>query len=158
MCFKINNWKFYLINNSLIFLIFFSFNWFLVSYHCLEMMVGYNLIFLNLLRHFVWHKMIYSGECFICTWEECFLLFFHRIFYIYLLSVYSISSVQFSHSVISNSLQPHGLQHTRLSCPSPTPRACSNSCPSSQWCHPIISSSVIPFSSCLNLSQQQGLL
>ena len=45
-------------------------------------------------------------------------------------------------------LQPHGLQHTRLPCPSPTPRACSNSCPSSQWCHPTISSSVIPFSSC----------
>ena len=44
---------------------------------------------------------------------------------------------------MSNSLQPHGLQHTRL--PSPTPRACSNSCPSSQWCHPTISSSVVPF-------------
>ena len=49
---------------------------------------------------------------------------------------------------MSNSLQPHGLQHTRLPCLSPTPRACSNSCPSSQWCHPTISSSVIPFSSC----------
>ena len=48
---------------------------------------------------------------------------------------------------MSNSLQPHGLQHTRLLCPSPTPRAYSNSCPSSQWCHPTISSSVIPFSS-----------
>ena len=50
---------------------------------------------------------------------------------------------------MSDSLQPHGLQHTRLPCPSPTPRAYSNSCPSSQWCHPTISSSVIPFSSCL---------
>ena len=48
-------------------------------------------------------------------------------------------SVQFSHSVMSNSLQPHGLKHTRLPCPSPTPRACSNSCPLSQWCHPTIS-------------------
>ena len=57
-------------------------------------------------------------------------------------------SVQFSHSVIS-SLWLHRLQHTRHPCPSPTPRACSNSCPSSQWCHPTISSSVIPFSSCL---------
>ena len=56
--------------------------------------------------------------------------------------------VQFSHSVTSNSLQPHGLQHTRLPCPSPTPEACSNSCPSSQWCHPTSSSSVVPFSSC----------
>ena len=51
----------------------------------------------------------------------------------------------FSHSVMSDSLRPHGLQHARLPCPSPTPRACSNSCPSSRWCHPTISSSVIPF-------------
>ena len=58
------------------------------------------------------------------------------------------SSVQFSRSVTSVSLQPHGLQHTRLPCPLPTPRACSDSCPSSQWCHPTISSSVISFSSC----------
>ena len=57
-------------------------------------------------------------------------------------------SVRFSSSVVSNSLWPHGLQHTRLPCPSPTLRACSNSCPSSQWCHPTISSSVVPFSSC----------
>ena len=55
-------------------------------------------------------------------------------------------SVQFSHSVISDSLLHHGLQHARLPCPSPTPGACSNSCPSSQWCHP--TSSVVPFSSC----------
>ena len=59
------------------------------------------------------------------------------------------SSVHFSSSVLSDSLWPHGLQHSRLPCPSPTPRACSNSCPLSQWCHPTISSSVIPFSSCL---------
>ena len=52
-------------------------------------------------------------------------------------------------SVVSDSLRPHGLQHARLPCPSPTPGDCSNSCPSSQWCHPTISSSVIPFSSCL---------
>ena len=55
-------------------------------------------------------------------------------------------SVQFSHSVVSDSLWPHGLQHARLLSPSPTPRVYSNSCPSSQWCHPTISSSVIPFS------------
>ena len=59
-----------------------------------------------------------------------------------------ISSVQFSHSVMSNSLWPHELQHARLPCPSPTPGVHSNSCPLSQWCHPAISSSVIPFSSC----------
>ena len=57
------------------------------------------------------------------------------------------SSVQFSRSVVSSSLRPHGLQHTRLSCPSPTPRGCSDSCPLSQWCHPTISSSVAPYSS-----------
>ena len=50
---------------------------------------------------------------------------------------------------MSESLQPHGLQHTRFPCLSPSPRACSNSCPLSQWCHPTVSSSVIPFSSCL---------
>ena len=59
------------------------------------------------------------------------------------------SSVHFSSSVLSDSLWPHGLQHSRLPCPSPTPRACSNSCPLSQWCYPTISSSVGPFSSCL---------
>ena len=57
-------------------------------------------------------------------------------------------SVQFSRSVVSDSLQPHELQHVRPPCPSPTPRAYPNSCPLSQWCHPAISSSVIPFSSC----------
>ena len=57
--------------------------------------------------------------------------------------------VQFSRSVVSDSLRPHGLQHTRLPCPSATPRAYSNSCPSSQWCHPTISSSIVPFFSCL---------
>ena len=54
----------------------------------------------------------------------------------------------FSRSVVSNSLQPHGLQHARPPCPSPTPRVCSNSCPSSWRCHPTISSSVVPFSYC----------
>ena len=63
---------------------------------------------------------------------------------------------QFSHSVVSNSLWPHGLQHTRLPCPSPTLGACSNSCPSSQWCHPTISSSVISFSSCLQSFPASG--
>ena len=57
-------------------------------------------------------------------------------------------SVQFSHLVLSDSLQPHELQQARTPCPSPTPRIHSDSCPSSQWCHPAISSSVIPFSTC----------
>ena len=60
-----------------------------------------------------------------------------------------LSSVQFSCSAVSNSLWPHGLQHTRLPCPSPSPEAYPNSYLLSRWCHPTISSSVIPFSSCL---------
>ena len=60
----------------------------------------------------------------------------------------SHSSIQFSRSVESNSLQLHESQHARPPCPSPTPRGHSNSCPSSRWCHPAISSSVVPFSSC----------
>ena len=68
-----------------------------------------------------------------------------------------ISSIQFSRSVMSASLQPHGLQHTRLPYPSPTSRACSNSCPLSQWCHPTILSSVISFSSsCLQSFPASG--
>ena len=59
-----------------------------------------------------------------------------------------INSVQFSRSVVSDSLRPHELQHARPPCPSPTPRVHSKSCPSSRWCHPAISSSVVPFSSC----------
>ena len=66
-------------------------------------------------------------------------------------------SVQFCHSVVSNSLRPHGLQHARLTCPSPTPRACSNSCPLNWWCHPSISSSVVPSSPAFSLSQNHGL-
>ena len=62
-------------------------------------------------------------------------------------SASGLSSVQFSRSVVSYSLQPHGLQHSRPPCPSPTPGVNSNSYPWSRWCHPTISSSVIPFSS-----------
>ena len=62
----------------------------------------------------------------------------------------------FSRSVMSNSLQPHGLQHADLPCPSPSPRACSNSCPLSQWCHPTISSSAVPFSSCFQSFPASG--
>ena len=58
---------------------------------------------------------------------------------------FQFSSVQFTHSVVSNSLQPHGLQHARLPCASSTPGACSNSGPLSQWCHSTISSSVVSF-------------
>ena len=62
------------------------------------------------------------------------------------------SVIQFSHTTVSDSLWPHGLQHARLPWPSSTPGACSNSCPSSWWCHPTISSSLVPFSSHLQFS------
>ena len=64
--------------------------------------------------------------------------------------------VQFSHSVVSDFLQPHEPQHTRPPCPSPTPGFHPNPCPLSQWCHPTISSSVIPFSSCLQSFPASG--
>ena len=70
---------------------------------------------------------------------------------------FSISSVQFSRSVLSDSLQLHGLQHARPPCPSPMTRVYSNSCPLSWWCHPTISSSVISSPPTFNLSQHQGL-
>ena len=69
---------------------------------------------------------------------------------------FKVYSVQFSRSVMSVSLQPHGLQHTRPPCPSPTPRDYSNSCPLSWWCHPTISSSVVPFSSRLQSFPASG--
>ena len=64
------------------------------------------------------------------------------------IGIIDISSVQFSRSVVSNSLQPHKLQHARPPCPSQTPRTYPNSCPLSQWCHPTISASVVTFSPC----------
>ena len=66
----------------------------------------------------------------------------------WVLSHFHFSSIQFSHSVVSDSLQPHESQHARPPCPSQPPRVYSNSCPSSWWCHPAISPSVIPFFSC----------
>ena len=75
-----------------------------------------------------------------------------------ILSLIPLSSVQFSCSVVSNSLWPHGLQHARLPCPSPTPGACSNSYQLSYWCHPTISSSVIPFSCLQSFLMSQFLI
>ena len=69
---------------------------------------------------------------------------------------FQFSWVQFSHSVMSNSLKPHELQHTRPPCPSTTPGVALNSYPLSRWCHPAISSSVIPFSSCPKSLQASG--
>ena len=74
----------------------------------------------------------------------------------YLWPISSVISVQFSCSAMSNSLWPHGPQHSRPPCPSPTPGVFSNSCPLSRWCHPTISSSVILFSSCLQSFPASG--
>ena len=98
-------------------------------------------------------------QLYICVY--LFVRLFSHIVYCRTLSrvlvLYSRSLlIQFSLSVMSNSLRPHGLQDARLPCPSPTLRACSDSCPSSQWCHPTVSSSVISFSSCLQSFQASG--
>ena len=69
----------------------------------------------------------------------------------------AFSSVQFSCSVVSNSLRPEGLQHARLPCPSPTPGVYPSSCPLSRWCHPTISSLLSPSPPAFSLSQHQGL-
>ena len=79
--------------------------------------------------------------------QSCYIYFLMSTFHV---------SVQFSHSVVADFLPLNGLQHSRLPCPSPTPRACSNSCPLSQWCRPTISFSVIPFSSCLQSFPASG--
>ena len=103
-------------------------------------MCGY--IYIYIYGHFIHKKN--EMMSFTATWMD--------------LEIIILSEVnQSSRSFVSDSLQPHGLQRARPLCPSPTPRAYSNSCPLSQWCHPTISSSVIPFSSCLQLSQHQGL-
>ena len=89
------------------------------------------------LRYHLWPKKGKSNSC--SVWS-----FFEHLERIWMSSV-----SQFSYSVVSNSLQLHGLQHARPPCPSPTPGAYLNSCPLSRWCHPTISSSVVIFSSCL---------
>ena len=105
---------------------------------------------------------------FLIHWDIYFEYHFslwESVYYFYVLKLKAISSimlqshhsVQFSRSVVSDSLWPHESQHARLPCPSPTPGVYSNSCPSSWWCHPAISSSVIPSSSSANPSQHQGL-
>ena len=92
-------------------------------------------------------KQWWDFRCCIYLFLICAYLFSHHS---------TFSSVQFGRSVVSNSLWHHALHHTRLPCPSPTPRAWSNSCPLSQWCYPTISSSVIPFSFCLQSFPASG--
>ena len=95
-----------------------------------------------------WDQMTWSSffECWVLSQLFHFLLSHHQ----------EALSVKFSHSVMSNSLQPHELQHARPPCPSPTPGVYLNSCPLSQWCHLTISSSDVPFSSCLQSFPTSG--
>ena len=88
--------------------------------------------------------------CQTCLWDFSipFVIYIYLHLYLYMCVCVCISSVQFSHSVVSDSLRPHELQHARPPCPFPTPRVHSDSRPSSRWCHPATSSSVVPFSSC----------
>ena len=87
----------------------------------------------------------FSYTCFFCIFF--FILDYYKILHIVPCAI-QLFLVQFSHSVMSNSLWPHESQHARPPCPSTTPRVYPNSCPLSQWCHPTMLSSVIPFSSC----------
>ena len=104
----------------------------------------------------------------ICTWLlEKTELWLHRPFlakwclfnvlFRFVIAFLPRSSVLFSCSIMSDTLQPHGLQHSKLPCPSPTPGACSNSCPSSRWCHPTSHPRSSPSRPSFNLSQHQGL-
>ena len=106
------------------------------------------------------HLYMTTGKIIVLTmWtfvDKVMSLFFNTLCRFVIAFLPRSSSLQFSCSVVSYSLWPHGLQHTRLPCPSPTPRACSNSCPLSQSCHPINSSSVIPSSSCLQSFTASG--
>ena len=89
---------------------------------------------------FNWSTFL-ASVCWFLEWKLFLLLY--QIY-----QLFKLSSVQFSHSLMSDSLPPHEPQHARPSCPSPTHRVHPNPCPSSRWCHPTILSSVIPFSSC----------
>ena len=95
-----------------------------------------------------WKNFLGKGFVFRLGWVTRGYSYIHISWAVHIRSAHLILSLLFNHSVMSDSLWPHGLQHTRLPCPSPSPRAYSNSCPSSQWCHPTILSSVTPFSSC----------
>ena len=102
-------------------------------------------------------KLIYFSSEFISPRKDWLIQLGHKpTFVINQLQSGWHTSVQFSRSVMSDSLWPHGLQHVRLPYPSPTHEACSNSCPTSQWCHPTISSSVIPFFFCLQSLPASG--
>ena len=101
----------------------------------------------------IWHYWYFSQQ----SWFQLVLLPAQHLLICKMISKHPyFSSVQFSCSVVSDSLRPHGLQHSTSPCPSPAPGVYSNSCPSRWWCHPTTSFSVIPFSSCLQSFPESG--
>ena len=94
------------------------------------------------------HKVMGPDAMILVFWMLSFKPTFSPSSLTFIKRLFSFSSLQFSCSVMSDFLRPHGLQHAKPPCPSPTPRVYPNSCPLSQWCHPAISSFVVPFSSC----------
>ena len=120
---------------------------FLGVYFCVFVYLCWYWIFImNIIKY-----SIYCEDNFCMT-----VLFLSHPFLSDILTLIWISSVQFIHSVVSNSLWPYGLQHARLPFPLPTLKVYSNSCPLSWWCHPAISSSVVPFSSHLQSFPASG--
>ena len=119
--------------------------------------------FLWILPAWIKYQSRGSGQgSFLGKWARSVVLFqiFFQTFHFNTRNMYGTSAKpgahQFSHSVMSDSLRPHGLQHARPPCPSPTPGVYSNSCPLSQWCHPTFSSSVVPFFSGLQSFPESG--
>ena len=107
-------------------------------------------------KRYNWSSHCSAAGCIVSFILLLLRYYFPRILNQYYFKYFSPGSVQFSHSVVSDFLQLHVLQHDRLPCTSSTPRACSNSYPSSLWCHPTISSCVIPFSHCLQSFPASG--
>ena len=109
-------------------------------------------LFLDMFFWFLCHiNVIIEYVCFILSFTNASKIHLCCLYwrFIFILSCIPLHLLLFSHSVVSDSLWPCGLQRIKLPCPSPSPRACSNTCPWIQWCHPTILSSVIHFSSCL---------
>ena len=118
------------------------------KWHLVAMIYISLLVWKKHLIMLIGHLYLLFVNCSFFSWgifPSCSLVWF---LYILLLLI--------SSSVISDSLWPHGLQHVRLLCPSPSPRVCSNSCPLSRWCHPTILSSVVSFSTCLQSFPASG--
>ena len=109
------------------------------------------------LQNFI-YPILFLLICWYCIFKHVKSLDISLISICWLLPVIfqSFCSMFFSCSVVSDALWPHGLQHARLPCPSPSPRACSSLCPSSWWCHSSILSSAVPFSSCLQSFPASG--